>query len=99
MSVAGTYKLTINTPGGTRTPTLTLKEEGGSLSGTFAGQWGATEFGGGKADGNSVKFDVSISPMGQEIALSFDGTIEGDSISGSVNTPRGASEFTGTREG
>ena len=99
MSVTGTYKLTINTPMGTRTPTLILKEEGGALSGTFAGQMGTTEFSGGTAEGNSVKFDVSISAMGQEITLSFSGTIEGDSISGSVNTPRGASEFTGTREG
>jgi len=99
MSVAGTYKLTMNTPMGVRTPTLILKEEGGTVSGTYAGQMGTTEFSGGMADGNNVKFDVSISPMGQEITLSFDGTIEGDSISGSVNTPRGASEFTGTREG
>jgi hypothetical protein len=99
MSVTGTYKLTINTPGGTRTPTLTLKEEGGSLSGTIAGQWGTTEFGGGTVDGNGVKFSANISAMGREIALSFDGTIEGDSIGGSVNTPRGKSEFTGTREG
>ncbi len=99
MSVAGTYKLTINTPMGTRTPTLILKEEGGTVSGAFAGQMGTTEFSGGTADGNNVKFDVNISAMGREMTLSFDGTIEGDSIGGSVNTPRGASEFTGTREG
>jgi len=99
MSVTGTYKLTINTPMGTRTPTVTLKEEGGSVSGTFAGQIGTTEFSGGTADGNNVKFSVNISAMGREMTLSFDGTIEGDSISGSVNTPGGGSEFTGTREG
>ncbi len=99
MSVAGTYKLTINTPMGTRTPTLILKEEGGTVSGTFAGQMGTTEFSGGTADGSNVKFDVNISAMGREMTLSFDGTIESDGISGSVNTPRGASEFTGTKEG
>jgi len=99
MSVTGTYRLTINTPMGTRTPTVTLKEEGGSVSGTFAGQIGTAEFSGGTAIGNNVKFNVNISAMGREITLSFDGTIEGDSISGSVNTPGGGSEFTGTREG
>ena len=99
MSVAGTYKLTINTPMGTRTPTLTLKEEGGAVSGTFAGQMGSTDFSGGTAEGNNVKFDVTMSAMGQEFSLSFSGTVDGDSISGSVNTPRGSSEFTGTREG
>jgi len=99
MPVAGTYKLTINTPMGTRTPTIVLKEEGGSVSGTFAGQMGTTEFSGGTADGNTVRFDVNVSAGGGEFTLSFNGTIEGDSISGSVNTPRGGSEFTGIREG
>ena len=99
MSVAGTYKLTVNTPRGTQTPTLTLKEEGGSLSGTYAGQMGTTEFSGGSVDGNNVKFNITLSAMGREITLSFDGTIDGDNISGSMTTPMGGSEFTGTREG
>jgi len=99
MSVAGTYKLTMTTPRGTQTPTLTLKEEGGSVSGTYAGQMGTTEFSGGTVDGNNVKFNINISAMGREITLSFDGTVEGNSIKGTMSTPMGGSEFTGTREG
>ena len=40
MSVDGTYKLTVNTPQGVQTPTLTLKEDAGALSGTLDGQAG-----------------------------------------------------------
>jgi len=99
MSVTGTYKLSINTPMGTQTPTLTLKEEGGGVSGTYAGQMGTTQFSGGTVDGNTVKFDLNISAMGREITLSFNGTVEGDGIKGTMTTPMGGSEFTGTREG
>ena len=99
MSVAGTYKLTLNTPMGQQTPTLTLQEDGGSLSGTFAGQMGAQDFSGGTVDGNSFKFDVNINAMGNEITLNVTGTVDGDDISGTMNTPMGGSDFTGTREG
>ena len=99
MSVAGTFKLTVETPRGTQTPTVTLKEEDGSVSGSFAGQMGTTEFSGGTVDGSSARFEVNLSAMGREIALSFDVTVEGDSISGSVKTPMGSTELTGTREG
>lgn len=98
MAVDGTYKLTINTPMGQQTPTLTLKEEGGGLSGTFAGQMGAQDFTGGTVDGNSFKFDMTMNAMGNEITLNIEGTVDGDSISGTMNTPMGGSDFSGNRE-
>lgn len=89
MSVTGTYKLSITTPMGIQTPTLTLKEEGGSLSGSYAGQMRKTEFRGGTVDGNNVKFNITLSAMGRDLTLSFDGTVEGVSITGTMNTPMG----------
>jgi len=98
MSVAGTYKLTVNTPMGTQTPTLTLVEEDGSLSGSMAGQMGTQEFSGGTVDGNSATWDMTISAMGQEIKLSCSCAVDGDSISGKMSSPMGAADFTGQRE-
>jgi len=99
MAVSGTYEINMNTPMGSQSVTLTLKEEGGSLSGTFAGQMGSQEFSGGTVDGNKVKFDVNINAMGNQITLNVDGTIDGDSIAGMMNTPMGGAEFTGKRKG
>jgi len=60
MSVSGTYKITINTPMGQQTPNLTLKEENGSVSGTFdSPMGGAQEFSGGTVEGNTAKFDIT----------------------------------------
>ncbi len=99
MSVDGTYKLTVNTPGGTRTPTLTLTEDGSALSGSMAGDFGTQEFSGGTVDGNSASWEVTISPQGQDIKLACTATVDGDSISGNMNTPMGGVGFTGQREG
>lgn len=99
MSVDGTYKLTVNTPQGVQTPTLTLKEDAGALSGTLDGQAGRSDFSGGTVDGNNASWELTISPQGQEIKLTFTAAVEGDNISGKVNTPMGGVDFTGQREG
>jgi hypothetical protein len=98
MSVDGTYKLTVNTQMGVQTPTLILKEEGGSLSGTLDGQAGKADFSGGTVDGNSASWEVNFDAMGQSIKLTCKATVDGDSISGNIDTPMGGADFTGQRE-
>ena len=99
MSAAGTWKLTINTPMGTQTPTLTLNEEGGKLSGNMEGPMGAVEFSDGTIEGNDLNWEMNIEAMGQKIKLTVTATVDGDSISGKMNSPMGGSDFTGQREG
>lgn len=99
MSVAGTFKLTMNTPMGTQTPTLTIVEDGGAVSGNMAGPMGTTEFSGGTVDGDSASWDMTIDAMGQQIKLSCNCTVDGDSISGKMSSPMGGADFTGQREG
>lgn len=98
MSVSGTYKLTLNSPRGATQSTLTLKEDGGSLSGTYAGQMGSSEFSGGTIDGSNVKFDITLNAMGQDITINCDATIDGDSIKGNLSTAMGGFDFTGAKE-
>jgi len=99
MSVDGTYKLTVNTQMGVQTPTLTLKEDGGALSGTIDGQAGKSDFSGGTVDGNNASWEMTINAQGQEIKLTCTATVDGDSISGKINTPMGGADFTGQKEG
>ena len=49
-------------------------------------------------DGNSVSFKAEVNtPMGK-VNLAFEGTVDGDSISGQVNTSMGSNPFSGTRQ-
>ena len=99
MSAAGAWKLTINTPMGTQTPTLTLTEEGGKLSGSMDSPMGSVEFSDGTVEGNELSWEMNIEAMGQKIKLSVTATMDGDSISGKMNSPMGGSDFTGQKEG
>lgn len=97
MSVAGDWKLTVNTQMGVQTPTLTLTEDGGKLSGEMKSPMGNVEFSDGSIDGNDLSWDMELEAMGQKIKLTCTATIDGDSISGKISTPMGDSDFTGTK--
>ena len=97
MSAIGSWKLSINTPMGTQTPTLTIEQDGDGYSGTMAGEMGKAALEAVGVDGNTVTFSAEIdSPMGK-VKLSTTGTVDGDSMSGNVSTPMGEMAFTGER--
>jgi hypothetical protein len=97
MSAAGTWTLTLETPIGERKATLTLAEDGGLLSGRMTADEGnATDIKDGKLAGNRASWKADIkNPM--PLTLEFQATVEGDSISGSVNTTMGSWPFSGSR--
>ena len=99
MALAGTYKLSLTTPMGPQTLTLTLAEEGGQLSGSMSGELGSAEFTGGTIDGDSASWEMNFSAMGQEIKLDCSCAVDGDSISGKLSSSYGPGDFTGQREG
>jgi len=97
MSVDGTWNVKMETPMGTRAATLTLKADGGALTGTMGGAEGSTDIYDGTASGNSVTWKTDISqPM--PLTLEFSATVDGDAISGSVKLGMfGNAPLSGTR--
>ena len=97
MSVDGNWNVTMNSPMGSQSATLTLAADGGSLSGKIVGPQGTQEFDGGTIDGNAVAWKINMTqPMPMELA--FDATVDGDSIKGNVKLGAfGNATFEGTR--
>ena len=96
MAIDGKWNITIKTPMGDQNATLTLKEEGGALTGEMVGAAGGAPIENGKVEGDTASWDAKVtSPM--PITLSFTGKVEGDAISGSVKLGAfGQSTFSGT---
>jgi hypothetical protein len=93
----GVWNVEMNSPLGALAATLTLRADGtGTL---MADQLGGEEaqFDGVVYDGNNIAFTVEISPGGQTIALDFEGSVEGDSVNGEMNSDFGAMPVTGSR--
>ncbi|HEY97076.1 MAG TPA: hypothetical protein G4O16_02715 [Dehalococcoidia bacterium] len=84
MAVDGTYEITIDTPMGAQTATLTLKTDGDALSGKIDSPLGAQEFSGGSVSGDDITWQMEIdSPMGK-INLEYKAKVTGDDIAGEV---------------
>jgi len=97
MAVDGNWNLTMNTPMGERSATLSLKSEGGTLTGTQGAEGNTAEIFDGTVDGSDVAWKVSITnPM--PLTLEFTGKVSGDDISGEMGIgPMGSFPFSGKR--
>jgi len=97
MAVDGNWNIRMETPLGERSSELTLKAEGGTLTGTQAAEGNSTAIFDGTVDGNQVAWKVKIvNPM--PLTLTFSGGIDGDKIEGSVDSGSfGSWPFAGKR--
>jgi hypothetical protein len=73
------------------TQTLVIQQDGGKISGTFKGprQSGPLE---GTVTGNTIKFHVNA-----RIPLDYDGTVDGDSMKGTLSGGGRTGDWTATR--
>ena len=97
MAVDGNWNITMSTPMGERNATLTLKNAGGTLTGTQGADGNSGEIFDGTANGDDVAWKISITnPM--PLTLAFTGKVSGDTMSGEMGIgPMGSFPFTGTR--
>ena len=98
MAVDGTWKLTVNSPMGAQESMLVVAADGGCLTGTqSAGSGEGRPIEAGTVDGNALRWKASITkPMA--LTLEFSGTVEGDTIKGSVKLGMfGTASFSGVR--
>jgi hypothetical protein len=81
--VAGEWAVTFQTPGGPEEFTMFVAQSGTKLSGRLtsdAGEFPLT----GAVDGNHVKIVWSFPERGKLLEITFTGTIDGDSITGTA---------------
>jgi hypothetical protein len=98
-AVDGTWALSVRAPQGNVAIQVTLRAEDGRITGTFSGDRGAGDIKSGTLDGNNVEFTISANAQNEAEASDwvFRGTLDGDSMSGTVATTIGNFEFTGSR--
>jgi len=95
---SGTWSLTIQSPQGEINAQLTLARDGEQISGTLSSHMGNVAVKSGRMNGNQIRLTATIDAGGQSVDATLTGTIEGDSIRGSiVMGAMGSFEFTGTR--
>jgi hypothetical protein len=100
-NVNGKWNLTVDFQGQQMPITLTLKQDGGTASGSIDSAVVKGEIAGAKVSGNKLTAIARSQIQGQAVDLNISGTIDGDSMKGTVIVPMPGVpplSFTGTRE-
>jgi hypothetical protein len=89
--VAGTWKVAVSGAAGSAEQTIVLKQDGNKITGTFKGprQSGPLE---GTVDGKNISFHVST-----RVPLDYKGTVDGDSMKGTMTGNGKTGDWTATR--
>ncbi len=96
-AVAGNYAITIDVPGQTLTGTLALTQQGAGLTGTMQTQLGTSTIRDGRVTSEGFSFSSSVEFGGTVIEIQVRGTVSGNSVSGTIDSPQGTVPFAGTR--
>jgi hypothetical protein len=94
--VAGAWELTSEGRQGPTTQTLTFEQDGEKLKGTMKGQRGEAPVEG-TIKGKDIKFSVKRSGPQGEMVIEYSGTVDGDSMKGTVQSPMGSRDWTAKR--
>jgi len=96
-NVTGTWTMNVETQAGTGTPTFTLTQKGTDVTGNYKGTLGEAPVTG-TVKGNDVTLKYTINAQGMELAVTYTGTVEGDSMKGKVSLgDLGEGTFTGKK--
>jgi hypothetical protein len=83
-SPAGAWELTVDTPQGANTSTLTLKLDGDKLSGDLANPMMGSSPVAGTFSGGSVAVTANIDVQGTSLQLGINGKVEGETMAGNI---------------
>jgi hypothetical protein len=83
-NVAGTWSVSFETPNGTMTQTLTLSQDGSTLTGAIGGERGTADVKG-SVSGNNVNFSATRKGQRGTFTMNYTGTADGDTIKGTIS--------------
>jgi len=92
----GTWEMTMEGRQGPTTQTLTIQQTADKIKGTIKGARGETPFEG-TVKGNKISFTVKRETPRGEMTMEYTGTIEGDSIKGTMQAGEFSREWSAKR--
>ncbi len=83
LDVSGVWDLTVETQTSTAHTSVTLKQEGEKLTGTYHGRMGDTRLEGTLKEDN-IRFTVTLKFQDASIVVTYEGTVSGDTMKGTA---------------
>jgi hypothetical protein len=83
-NVSGEWTFDVTTDQGSGTPTMTFKQEGEKLTGTYTGTFGTADLSG-TVKGNAITFSFTADVQGQQAAITYKGTVDKNTMKGTLD--------------
>jgi hypothetical protein len=97
--VNGQWELTVDSPRGPMTSQVKFVQQGEKLTVTMTGPRGRESSGEGTIQGNSIQWSITrTGPEGNKFTIKYSGTVEGTSMSGTAEAPRGSVKWTAIKK-
>ncbi|HTV02994.1 MAG TPA: hypothetical protein VMF13_20775 [Luteitalea sp.] len=98
-NVAGKWALTVETSGGTGTPTIELTQDGETLAGTYSSQVFGEQKLTGTIKGSAITFGFTGAVQGTTVTVTYTGTVDAATMKGKVSVgDLGEGTFTGKKQ-
>lgn len=83
VNVGGDWTFQVQTDQGSGTPAISFKQDGETLTGTYAGTFGSAALKG-TIKGSAIEFSFTADAQGQAVDSVYRGTVEKDTMKGTV---------------
>ena len=83
-NVTGEWAFNVTTDQGGGTPTITFKQDGEKLTGTYVGQLGNADLTG-TLKGSAIQFSFTVDVQGQQAPVTYKGTVEKNTMKGTLD--------------
>lgn len=98
-NVAGDWEMTSQSPRGEMTRALHFDQDGQKIKVTMEGFRGEEITGEGTVQGNKIEWTMTMNTQRGDFTLTYKGTVEGDTMSGTVEMgDRGARDWTAKKK-
>lgn len=84
VDVTGDWEMTTVSPRGERTSTVHFEQDAEKITVTMEGRQGDEITGEGTIEGNAIEWTISRSTPRGDMTMTYEGTVDGDTMSGTV---------------
>lgn len=97
INVSGKWNAVVSSQMGDMDMTISFEQDGTNVTGSFESEMGTWKISDGILQGNELTFNISATIAGESMDMAFSGTVERDSLEGTVDFAGGSAKLKATK--
>ena len=97
INISGKWNAFVSSQMGDMDMTISFEQDGTNVTGSFESEMGTWKISDGILKGNELTFNISATIMGESMEMAFSGTVERDSLEGTIDFAEGSAKLKATK--